>query len=72
MLEFALTHLSRFSDNSDEQLDHKVSAFLNEHGGLVGTSMALGHLRSEGLNIKRERVRKCLARVSNTTVSIIQ
>ncbi|KAK2558594.1 hypothetical protein P5673_018773 [Acropora cervicornis] len=56
MLEFALTHLSRFSDNSDEQLDHKVSAFLNEHGGLVGTSMALGHLRSEGLNIKRERV----------------
>ena len=59
--EFGLTHLSRFSDITDEQLGSKVSAFLNEHGCLVGTSMILGHLRSEGLNIQREQVRKCLA-----------
>ena len=44
--EFGLTHLSRFSDITDEQLDSKFSAFLNEHGCLVGTSMVLGHLRS--------------------------
>ena len=61
--EFGLTHLSHFSDITDEQLDSKVSAFLNEHGCLVGTSMVLGHLRSEGLNIQREWVCKCLARV---------
>ena len=30
--EFGLTHLFRFSDTTDEQLDSKVSAFLNEHG----------------------------------------
>ena len=36
--EFGLTHLSRFSDFTDEQLDSLVSAFLNEHGCLVGTS----------------------------------
>ena len=45
-----LTHLSRFSDITDEQLDSKVRAFLNEHGCLVGTSMVSGHLRSEGLS----------------------
>ena len=54
----------------NEQLDSKVSAFLNEHGCLVGTSMVLGHLRSEGLNIQRERVRKCLARVDPRNVRI--
>ena len=64
--EFGLTHQSRFSDITDEQLDCKVIAFLNEHGCLVGTSMVLGHLRSEGLNIQRERVRKCLARVDTS------
>ena len=68
--EFRLTHLSRFSDITDEQLDSKVSAFLNEHGCSVGTSMVSGHLRSEGLNIQRERVRKCLARIDPCNVRI--
>ena len=68
--EFGLTHLSRFSDITDEQLDSKVNAFLNEHGCLVGTSMVLGHLRSEGLSIQRERVHKCLARVDPLNVRI--
>ena len=48
----------------------KSSAFLNEHGCLVGTSIILGHLRSEGLNIPRERVRKCLARIDPRDVRI--
>ena len=68
--EFGLTHLSRFSDITDEQLDNKVSAFLNEHGCLVGTSMVLGPLRSEGLNIQRERARECLARIDPRNVRI--
>ena len=51
-------------------MDRKVSAFLNEHGCLVGTSMVLGHLRSVGLNIQREWVRKCLARVDPHNVRI--
>ena len=67
--EFGLTHLSCFSDITDEQLDSKVSAFLNEHGCLVGTSMVLGHLKSEGLSIQRERVSKCLARVKTLVMS---
>ena len=53
--EFGLTHLPPFSDITDK-LDSKVSAFLNEHGCLVETSLVLGHLRSEGLSIQRERV----------------
>ena len=68
--EFGLTQLSRFSDITDEQLDSKVSAFLNEHGCLVGTSMVLGHLRSVGLSIQREQVRKCLSRVDPRNVRI--
>ncbi|KAJ7373312.1 hypothetical protein OS493_012903 [Desmophyllum pertusum] len=68
--EFGLNHLSRFSDITDEQLDNKVGAFLREHGCLVGTSMILGHLRSEGLIIQRERVRKCLARIDPHNVRI--
>ena len=67
--EFGLTHLPPFSDITDE-LDSKVSAFLNEHRCLVRTSMVLGHLRSEGLSIQRERVRKCLARVDPRNVRI--
>ena len=66
--EFGLNHLPRFSDVTDEQLNSKVSAFLREHGCLVGSSMVLGHLRSEGLIIQRERVRKCLARVDPQNV----
>ena len=61
--EFGLNYLSRFSDIVDEQLDSKVSAFVNEHGCLVGTSMVLGHLRSEG-------VRKCLTRIDPRNVRI--
>ena len=68
--DFGLNHLPRFSDVTDEQLDSKVSAFLREHGCLVGSSMVLGHLRSEGLIIQRERVRKCLARVDPQNVRI--
>jgi len=68
--EFGLNHLSRFSDITDEQLDRTGSAFLNEHGCLVGTSMVLGHLRSQGLHIQRERVRKCLARIDPNNVMI--
>ena len=64
---FGLTHLPPFSDITDE-LDSKVSAFLNEHRCLV--RMVLGHLRSEGLSIQRERVRKCLARVDPHNVRI--
>ena len=70
VLEFGLHHLSRFSDITDEQLYSKVCAFLNEHDCLVGASMVLGHLRSEGLNIQRGRVRKCLARVDPRNVRI--
>ena len=32
--------------------------------------MVLGHLRSEGLSIQRERVRNCLARVDPRNVNI--
>ena len=66
--DFGLNHLPRFSDVADEQLDSKVSAFQREHGCLVGSSMVLGQLRSEGLIIQRERVRKCLARVEPQNV----
>ena len=34
------------------------------------TSMVLGHLRSEGLNIQRERIRKCLAHIDHRNVRI--
>ena len=61
ILQLVLAPLNPLNDITDEQLDCKVRAFLNEHGCLVGTSMVLGHLKSEGLNIQRERVRKCLA-----------
>ena len=50
--EFGLTQLSHFNDITDRQLDSKVSAFLNEHGCLVGASMVLGHLTSKGLSIQ--------------------
>ena len=46
--DFGLNHLPRFSDVTDEQLDSKVSAFLRELGCLAGSSVVLGHLRSEG------------------------
>ena len=70
MSKFDLTHLSLFSDITDEQLDSKVRAFLNKHGCLVGTSMVSGHLRSEGLSIQQKRARKCLARVDPRNVRI--
>ena len=68
--EFGFNHWSRSSDITDEQFDTKISAFVSEHGSLVGTSMVLGHFRSEGLNIQRERVRKCLARLDSHSVRI--
>ena len=48
--EFGHNHLSRFSDITVKQLDSKISTFVSEQGCLVGTSMVLGPLRSEGLS----------------------
>ena len=61
--EFRIENLSGFNDISDDELDVKVRSFMQEHGCFVGSSMISGHLKSLGLRVQRDRVRKSLARI---------
>ena len=61
--ELGLESLSRFSDVSEEELESKVRHFMQEHGRFDGLPMILGHLKSIGLRVQRDRICKCLARI---------
>ena len=61
--EFGLEHLSKFDEIGDDELDQKVRNFMQEHGCFVGSSRIRGYLRSLGIRIQRDRIRKSLARI---------
>lgn len=48
---------------SDDEQDVIVQEFISTHGSLVGCSIVSGHLRSVGLRIQIDRVRKSIGRV---------
>ena len=55
--------LSKFSDITDAELDHVVEDYISWHGPTRGQSYLIGHLRSLGLQVQRDRVRSSLTRV---------
>ncbi|XP_031550294.1 uncharacterized protein LOC116287754 [Actinia tenebrosa] len=61
--EFGIEEETGHSDLSDEELDVIVQQFISQHGALVGCSIVSGSLRSMGLRIQRDRVRKSIGRV---------
>ena len=63
VLKFGLAYLSRCNEISDEQQNEKIGRFMQEHECFVDSSMISGYLRSEGLRVQQDRIRKCLSRI---------
>lgn len=63
MRECGIDSASSFSSLTDEELDAKVSEYINRHGGTTGQSYISGYLRSLGLRVQRSRVRESIARL---------
>ena len=62
VVEFNLQEVTGFSDLSDDELDVIVARFMRNHGTLVGYSLVCSHLRSIGIRVQRDRIRKSIAR----------
>eukprot|EP00794_Sanderia_malayensis_P013450 gene13450-14831_t len=63
VVKFGLQDVTGYSHISDEELDTKVSQFMQRHGTLVGYSIISRHLKSLGLRAQRRRVRASIVRV---------
>ena len=61
--ELGLKEVTGFSNLSDDELDHIVLEFKQQHGILVGRTIVLGHLKSLGLLVQKDRVMKSLVRI---------
>ena len=61
--EYGMEGLSKFSDMTDAELDHVIEDYISRHGSTTGQSYIIGHLRSLGLRLQRDRVRASLTRV---------
>eukprot|EP00794_Sanderia_malayensis_P012540 gene12540-13826_t len=59
VVEFGLQDVTGYSHISDEELDAKVSQFMQRHGTLVGYSIISGHLKSLGLRNKHSSEQFC-------------
>ena len=70
VVEFGIEKTTGFSDISDEELDDLIREFILRHGCLVGCSIVSGHVKSVGLRIQRDRIRKSIARVDPTNSHI--
>ena len=57
----------KYSNISDPVLDGAVKKIQGQHPG-VGIRMLTGHLKSQGLNVQRERVRQSLLRTDPSGV----
>ena len=70
VFEFGIESVTGYSDISDNELDILIQQFINEHGSLVGCSMLTGHLKSLGIRVQRQRIRKSLSRVDPANAQI--
>ncbi|XP_068697732.1 uncharacterized protein [Montipora foliosa] len=58
--EYKLEHLKRYSDISDDELDELIRGYISRHGNTTGESYSIGFVRSRGLRIQRDRIRRSL------------
>ena len=63
VIEYGIQDVTGYSSISDEELDLAVSSFMGGHGSLVGYSLVAGHLKSLGLRVQRNRIRRSVAHV---------
>ena len=55
--------LNRHSDISDDELDELIRGYISRHGNTTGESYLIGFVRSRGLRVQRDRIRRSLTRV---------
>jgi len=61
--ELGLTGITGYSDISDEELDQKIKEIKNLHGLMTGRSMIAGYLKSHGIRVTQNQIRKSLVRI---------
>ena len=68
--EYGIEHVTGFSNITDDELDDKIMQLQLLHGKVMGRSLILGHLSSQGLRVQVCRVRKALLRLDPGTSRI--
>ena len=61
--KYNLEHLNRYSDISGDKLDELRRGYISWHGNTTGKSYLIGFLRSLGLRVQRDKIRRSLTRV---------
>ena len=67
MRDFNINPADRYSDLSESQLDQRLSNIKADHPN-IGEVMAAGHLRAQGIKVKRSALRSSLMRVDPNSV----
>ena len=68
--ELDLKDVTGYSEISDVELDKIISDFKKHHGIATGRSLVIGHLKSLGFRIQKDRITKALVRVDPVNSSI--
>ena len=61
--DYGLEDMRGFSQILNEELDHIVRSYMDQHGTTSGQTYITGHIRSLGYRVQRSRIRECLARL---------
>ena len=61
--EYGLGSMTTWTDMTDDALDEIIRSYMSRHGNLTGESYLIGHIRSLGLRVQRDRIREALTRV---------
>ena len=58
--EYGLGSMTTWTDMTDDALDEIIRSYMSQHGNLTGESYLIGHIRSLGLRVQRDRIREAL------------
>lgn len=61
--EYGIKEVTGFSNLNDNELGNHIKNCQNSHGKFVGRSIDTGYLRSLGIRVQQNRIRKSLVRV---------
>ena len=69
VVEYGL-NCGRWSDIDDDQLDTIIRGYISRHGVTTGQSYIIGHIRSLGYLVQRDRVRAAINRVDPANTAL--
>ena len=65
--DYGLEDMRGFSQISNEELDHIVRSYMDQHGTTSGQIYITGHIRSLGYRVQRSRIRELMSSKARST-----